>query len=192
LLAFVLSANSLYDCDSSSPIDDFGSQCLSVFRAMGLPSTAVFIRDLPSENKSRQELKKTAISFVSPELPEDCKFYAADTKDDLHKFMWLFKEQHLSCPHWRNQRPYVMSEEACIKPDDSSGLCTLLMSGYLRAHNLSVNQLVHLSGVGDFQLGQIDILKDPFPINERKNSNAMVSEDSGIQVVIHHKFTFTN
>ncbi|BAF28091.1 uncharacterized protein [Oryza sativa Japonica Group] len=183
LLAFVLSANSLYDCDSSSPIDDFGSQCLSVFRAMGLPSTAVFIRDLPSENKSRQELKKTAISFVSPELPEDCKFYAADTKDDLHKFMWLFKEQHLSCPHWRNQRPYVMSEEACIKPDDSSGLCTLLMSGYLRAHNLSVNQLVHLSGVGDFQLGQIDILKDPFPINERKNSNAMVSEDSGIQIV---------
>lgn len=113
MLAFVLSANSLYDCDSSSPIDDFGSQCLSVFRAMGLPSTAVFIRvsfhhkhlscqtlyncyqlpsfnigtcqDLPSENKSRQELKKTAISFVSPELPEDCKFYAADTKDDLHK-----------------------------------------------------------------------------------------------------------
>ncbi|KAG8088568.1 hypothetical protein GUJ93_ZPchr0010g10870 [Zizania palustris] len=51
LLAFVLSANSLYNCDSSSPIDDFGSQCLSVFRAMGLPSTVVFIRDLPSDNK---------------------------------------------------------------------------------------------------------------------------------------------
>uniref|UniRef100_A0A0D3HKT3 Bms1-type G domain-containing protein n=1 Tax=Oryza barthii TaxID=65489 RepID=A0A0D3HKT3_9ORYZ len=138
-----------------------------------LTSCMELAKDLPSENKSRQELKKTAISFVSPELPEDCKFYAADTKDDLHKFMWLFKEQHLSCPHWRNQRPYVMSEEACIKPDDSSGLCTLLVSGYLRAHNLSVNQL----------LGQIDILKDPFPINERKNSNAMDSEDSGIQIV---------
>ncbi|XP_006663372.1 pre-rRNA-processing protein TSR1 homolog [Oryza brachyantha] len=183
LLAFVLSANSLYNCESSSPIDDFGSQCLSVFRAMGLPSTAVFIRDLPSDNKSRQELKKAAISFVSPELPEDCKFYATDTKDDLHKFMWLFKEQHLSSPHWRNQRPYVMSEEASIKRDDSSGLCTLLLSGYLRAHNLSVNQLVHVSGAGDFQLGQIDVLKDPFPINERKNSNAMDSEDGDIQIV---------
>ncbi|KAG8091465.1 hypothetical protein GUJ93_ZPchr0012g21725 [Zizania palustris] len=183
LLAFVVSANSLYNCDSSSPIDEFGSQSLSVFRAMGLPSTAVFIRDLPSDNKSRQELKKTAISFVSPELPEDCKFYAADTKDDLHKFMWLFKEQQLSSPHWRTQRPYVISEEACIKPDDSTGLCTLLVSGYLRAHNLSVNQLVHVTGLGDFQLGQIDVLKDPFPINERKNSNAMDSEDSGVQIV---------
>ncbi|KQK18356.1 hypothetical protein BRADI_1g41930v3 [Brachypodium distachyon] len=183
LLAFVVSANSLYVGDSSSPIDEFGSQCLSVFRAMGLPSTAVFIRDLPSDTKSRQELKKATVSFLSPELPEDTKFYAAETKDDLHKFMWLFKEQHLSSPHWRNQRPYVMSEEASIKPGDSIGLCTLIVSGYLRAHNLSVNQLVHVSGAGDFQLGEIDILKDPFPVSERKKIDAMDSDDNQIQIV---------
>ncbi|OEL20864.1 Pre-rRNA-processing protein TSR1-like protein [Dichanthelium oligosanthes] len=157
LLAFVLPSNSLYSSDSSSPIDDFGSQCLSVFRAMGLPSTAVFIRDLPADNKSRQELKKAATSFLSAELPEDCKFYFADTKDDLHKFMWLFKEQHLSSPHWRNQRPYIMSEQVCIKPNDNTGLCTLLVSGYLRAHNLSVNQLV-----GDL-CQKISYLSCPFP-----------------------------
>ncbi|CAL4895990.1 unnamed protein product [Urochloa decumbens] len=183
LLAFVLPANSLYSSDSSSPIDEFGSQCLSIFRAMGLPSTAVFIRDLPEDNKSRQELKKAAASLLSAELPEDCKFYLADTKDDLHKFMWLFKEQHLSSPHWRNQRPYVMSEQVCIKPDDNTGLCTLLVSGYLRAHNLSVNQLVHVSGAGDFQLGQIDVLKDPYPLSERKSSDVMETEDNGIQIV---------
>jgi hypothetical protein len=28
--------------------------------------------------------------------------------------MRLFKEQHLSAPHWRNQRPYVMSEEVVM------------------------------------------------------------------------------
>ncbi|XBI01376.1 hypothetical protein VPH35_130168 [Triticum aestivum] len=183
LLAFVVSANSLYNSDSGNPIDEFGSQCLSVLRAVGLPSTAVFIRDLPSDTKSKQELKKAAVSFLSPELPEDCRFYAAETKDDLHMFMRLFKEQHLSSPHWRNQRPYVMSEEACIKPGDSMGLCTLLVSGYLRAHNLSVNQLVHVSGAGDFQLGQIDILKDPCPVSERKNSDVMDSDDNQIQII---------
>uniref|UniRef100_A0ACD6ANC2 Uncharacterized protein n=1 Tax=Avena sativa TaxID=4498 RepID=A0ACD6ANC2_AVESA len=114
LLAFVVSANSLCNSDSSSPIDEFGEQCLSVFRAMGLPSTAVLIRDLPSDTKSRQELKKAVVSFVSPELPEDSKFYPAENKEDLHTFMRLFKEQHLSSPHWRNQRPYVMSEEAVM------------------------------------------------------------------------------
>ncbi|KAJ1264343.1 hypothetical protein BS78_09G256100 [Paspalum vaginatum] len=183
LLGFVLPANSLYSNDSSSAIDEFGTQCLSVFRAMGLPSTAVFIRDLPEDNKSRQELKKAATSFLSVELPEDCKFYLADTKDDLHKFVWLFKEQHLSSPHWRNQRPYVMSEQVSINPDDNTGLCTLLVSGYLRAHNLSVNQLVHVSGAGDFQLGQIDVLKDPCPLSERKSSDVMETEENGIQVI---------
>ncbi|KAM0915889.1 hypothetical protein ACQ4PT_010544 [Festuca glaucescens] len=183
LLAFVVSANSLCNNDSSSLIDEFGEQCLSVFRAMGLPSTAVLIRDLPSDTKSRQELKKAVVSFVSPELPEDSKFYPAETKEDLHTFMRLFKEQHLSSPHWRNQRPYVMSDEACIKPGESMGLCTVLVSGYLRTHNLSVNQLVHVSGAGDFQLGQIDVLKDPFPISERKNSDVMDSDDNQIQIV---------
>nr|XP_029118122.1 pre-rRNA-processing protein TSR1 homolog isoform X2 [Elaeis guineensis] len=144
LIAFVVSANSLIDgCESSGLIDAFGMQCLSVFRAIGLPRTAVLIRDLPSDMKRKQELKKMSVSCLSSELPEDCKFYPADTKEDLHKFMWLFKEQHLSSPHWRNQRSYLMSQEVHLEPDDGNpGKCTLLLSGYVRAHSLSVNQLV--------------------------------------------------
>jgi len=44
LIAFVASANSLCEDGSSDYIDPFGAQCLSVFRAIGLPSTVVFIR----------------------------------------------------------------------------------------------------------------------------------------------------
>ncbi|KAK3157868.1 hypothetical protein QOZ80_2AG0129360 [Eleusine coracana subsp. coracana] len=198
LLGFVLSANSLYCSDSSSPIDEFGSQCLSVFRAMGLPSTAVFIRDLPPDSKNRQDLKKAATSFLSAELLEDCKYYLADTKDDLHKFMWLFKEQHLLHLIGEPRDLTIQDVKFCkhdkigiwgwmfcawIESDDSTGLCTLLVSGYLRVHNLSVNQLVHVSGAGDFQLGQIDVLKDPCPVSERKISYIMETEDSGDQIV---------
>ncbi|CAL9115738.1 unnamed protein product [Musa textilis] len=187
LIAFVVSANSLYDgYETSSLIDPFGEQCLSVFRAIGLPSTAVLIRDLPMDMKRKQELKKICISHLASELPEDCKFYPADSKEDLHKFMWLFKEQSLSCPHWRNQRPYLMSQRGraneCIiflEPDESNpGTCTLLLSGYVRAHSLSVNQLVHVSGAGDFQLGRIDVLKDQCPMSERKSSNSMDADDT--------------
>lgn len=32
---------------------------------------------------------------------------------------------------------------------------------------------VHISGVGDFQLCKIDLLKDPFPLNARKEHEAM-------------------
>lgn len=186
LVAFVVSSNSFVDgCEAGNPIDPFGTQCLSVFRAIGLPSTAVFIQDLPNDVKRKQDLKKMIISCLASEFPEECKFYPADTKEEMHKFMWLFKEQHLSAPHWRSQRSYLMAQQVDLEPDDSnSGQCTLLMSGYVRAHCLSVNQLVHVSGAGDFQLSKIDILKDPFPINEKKDRNAMDSDDKiGLQVI---------
>lgn len=35
--------------------------------------------------KRRNDLKKMCISSLTPEFPEDCKFYPADTKDELHK-----------------------------------------------------------------------------------------------------------
>ncbi|KAJ3697066.1 hypothetical protein LUZ61_000771 [Rhynchospora tenuis] len=183
LMAFVVSANSLYDNHSDGLIDPTGAQCLSILRAIGLSSTCVLIRDLPQDLKSKSEAKKVSISSLSSEMPEDCKYYAADTKEELHKFMWLFKEQHLTCPHWRNQRPYIISNEVCFEPDSGiSGTCTLVLSGYLRAHNLSPNQLVQVTGAGDFQLSKVDILKDPFPLNERRGHNLMESEEHMNQI----------
>ncbi|KAH0920860.1 hypothetical protein HID58_020878 [Brassica napus] len=144
LMAFVVSANSPWEENVSSFIDSFGSQCLSVLRSIGLPSTTVLIR-----------------------------------------FMWLFKAQKLTVPHWRSQRPYVVTEKVgMVVSNESSGKCTLLLSGYLRARKLSVNQLVHVSGIGDFQLSELEVLKDPFPLNERKKQNSMELDDSHDEEVL--------
>ncbi|VVA90832.1 unnamed protein product [Arabis nemorensis] len=176
LMAFVASASSPLEGNDSNFIDSFGNQCLSVFRSIGLPSTTVLIRDLPTDSKKKNELKKMCTSQIASEFPEDCKFYPADTRDELHKFMWLFKAQRLTVPHWRSQRPYVVAQKAGMLVDDeSSGKCTLILSGYLRARKLSINQLVHVSGVGDFQLSKIEVLKDP--LIERKKQNSMELDD---------------
>lgn len=47
------------------------------------------VQDLPSDMKKRHEFKKTCISSLTPEFPEDCKFYLADTKDELHKVKFI-------------------------------------------------------------------------------------------------------
>ncbi|KAJ8538175.1 hypothetical protein K7X08_014715 [Anisodus acutangulus] len=168
LIAFVASASSTNEEDCY--IDAFGSHCLSVFRALGLPSTAVLIRDLSGDLKMKNDSKKACASSLASEFPEDCKFYPADTKDELHKFLWIFKEQRLSVPHWRNPRPYLMAQKVDMVADNPiSGKCTLLLSGYIRARSLSVNQLVHITGAGDFQLSKIELLKDPCPLNVRKD-----------------------
>lgn len=178
LIAFVASASSSCEESPSCYIDSFGSQCLSVFRSIGLPSTFVLIRDLPTELKKRQDSKNICMSKLASEFPEDCKFYPADTKDDLHKFIWHSKEQRLIVPHWRNQRPYIMAQTVDMVVDDGNlEKCTMLLTGYLRAHSLSVNQLVHVSGAGDYQLTKIEILKDPFPLNPRKEQDLMDADE---------------
>ncbi|KAG7025259.1 Pre-rRNA-processing protein TSR1-like protein, partial [Cucurbita argyrosperma subsp. argyrosperma] len=85
LIAFVTSASYYIEGSTSLYIDSFGSECLSLLRSLGLPSTAVFIRDLPTDIKKRNDYKKMCISSITSEFPEDCKFYPADTKDELHK-----------------------------------------------------------------------------------------------------------
>uniref|UniRef100_A0A803NAX6 Bms1-type G domain-containing protein n=1 Tax=Chenopodium quinoa TaxID=63459 RepID=A0A803NAX6_CHEQI len=178
LVAFVTSASSPCEGGSSDYIDSFGVQCLSVFKAIGLPSTVVLIRDLPSDLKGRNESKKLCNSSLASEFPEQCKFYPADTKDDLHKFLYILKDQRLKPPHWRNQRAYVASQKLEMLDHDSvSGKCTLCITGYIRALNLSVNQLVHVSGAGDYQLSKIDILRDPYALNPRKEHDTMDADD---------------
>nr|VDD44616.1 unnamed protein product [Brassica oleracea] len=188
LIAFVASANE----DISSLIDSFGSQCLSVLRSIGLPSTAVLIRVyLPSEFKKENKLKKMCasrlasdfMSLISPELSlnDENPYFLV-----CLQFMGLLKAQRLSVPHWRKQRPYVVAQKVGMLVDDKTpGKCTLLLSGYLRARKLSVNQLVHVTGVGDFQLSKVEVLKDPFPLlNERRKQNSMELDDSHDEEVL--------
>ncbi|GAU12824.1 hypothetical protein TSUD_73110 [Trifolium subterraneum] len=172
LLVFVASAKT-----HSPYIDSFGDQCLSVFRSLGLPTTVLFLRDLPTELKQRNERKKICSSSLASEFPEDCKCYPADTKDDLHKFLRLFKEQRLKVPHWRTHRSYLMADKVDVC-DISSDKCTLLLTGYLRGRNLSVNQQVHVSGAGDFRLCKIEVLENPFLLNSRKNEDLMDSDET--------------
>ncbi|KAG2240822.1 hypothetical protein Bca52824_097069, partial [Brassica carinata] len=188
LITFVASAKNV-----SNFIDSFRSRCLSVLRFIGLPSTTVLIRVsslLPfglykGELKKKNDLKKMCASQLASEFPEGCEFDPADTRDELRKFMRLFKEQRLIVPHWRSQRPYVVAEKVgMLVADESSGKCTLLLSGYLRARKLYVNQLVHVSGVGDFQLSEVEVLKDPFPLNERKKQNSMELDDLHDEAVL--------
>lgn len=84
-------------------------------------------------------------------------------------------ELRLSPPVWRNQRPYVVAEKLAFQPSDapsdgpetSGG--TLLLSGYLRARSLRAGQLVHVAGLGDCQLSQIDGPEDPCPVGQHRN-----------------------
>ena len=58
------------------------------------------------------------------------------------------------------------------------------MTGYLRGASLNVDQLVHLPGVGDFQMSQIDEMDDPYPLNvKNKDRRGSKKESSDAEMV---------
>eukprot|EP00252_Welwitschia_mirabilis_P018411 TRINITY_DN4091_c0_g1_i1.p1 TRINITY_DN4091_c0_g1~~TRINITY_DN4091_c0_g1_i1.p1 ORF type:complete len:804 (-),score=185.76 TRINITY_DN4091_c0_g1_i1:137-2548(-) len=169
IIAFVTSANISEGHTSNKYIDTIGEHCLSMFRALGLPSTVGLISDLPADLKKNHVAKKACISSLSEALPEECKIMPADSLDDCQKLIRHLCEKRLAAPQWRNQRPFVVADQVQSSgSEQEKGLCTLILSGYVRSRGLSVNQLVYVPQVGDFQLSQIDVLKDPFRMNERK------------------------
>jgi len=52
---------------------------------------------------------------------------------------------------WRTLRPYFLAEK--YENNDSNGI--LKVYGFLRGKNLNVNNLVHIPGVGDFQIHRV-------------------------------------
>jgi pre-rRNA-processing protein TSR1 len=81
----------------------------------------------------------------------------------------------------------VIAEKLAFQPSDlpsdapqSSG-GSLLVSGYLRARALRAGLLVHVAGLGDCQLAQIDGPEDPCPIGHHRNrtGGAMEVETEG-------------
>lgn len=57
----------------------------------------------------------------------------------------------------------------------SADLGTLIVSGYLRGSSLSANDLIHIPGLGDFQMSQILAPQDPYSMD--KNSKKMESSN---------------
>ena len=55
----------------------------------------------------------------------------------------------------------------------------VLRSGFVRGQNLSANRLVHIPGLGDFQLAKVEKLEDPAPLArkqvlvERENNSGL-------------------
>lgn len=66
-----------------------------------------------------------------------------------------------------------------------------MVTGYLQGLSLSVNRLIHISGLGDFQMLQIDTVDDPYPLDKNKSKKQSGSveidmkDDISVRVLEH-------
>ncbi|XP_060829692.1 pre-rRNA-processing protein TSR1 homolog [Bombus pascuorum] len=181
-ILFIVSATNKSD---NSPryevLDDWGKEIIKPCVAQGLTTPLIALTNVESLHiKKRQDFKSHVQSELSKWLPEE-KVLQLDTPTDAFNVLRRVGTQKQRTVSYRDKRAHLLAEEIKFKcNENSTELGTLMISGYLRNVPLSVNGLVHIPELGDFQMSQIDAPEDPYPMEKklRKHCNAMDDEPS--------------
>eukprot|EP00759_Apiculatamorpha_spiralis_P009813 PhF_6_TR16959/c0_g1_i1/m.25587/K14799/TSR1; pre-rRNA-processing protein TSR1 len=135
-------------------IDDDGRRFVSCINAQGVPTVVVVLQGLRSiaSAKKRHQLAKVHLRYFRSVLPPShIVLHSTDTQEDSEKLWRSLKEITLHPLHWREARPYFLTED--LSYDPSTG--NLLLTGALRGKRLNANQLVHVTNFGTYQLDAI-------------------------------------
>lgn len=153
------------------PVDEWGEKVLALAMAQGMPTPIVAAMDIEGVHpKKRTTEKQNVQKLISKWLPEE-KVMQLDKSSDGLNLLRRIGNQKRNILHHREKRPYMLAEEVEYVPDAEGESGTLKISGYLRGMPLNVNGLVHITGLGDFQMSQIDGLDDPHPLSSGKENN---------------------
>lgn len=153
------------------PVDEWGERVLALSMAQGMPTPTVATMDIEGVHpKKRTSEKQNVQKLISKWLPEE-KVVQLDKSSDGLNLLRRIGNQKRNIIHHREKRPYMLAEEVEFVPDSEGESGTLKITGYLRGMPLNVNGLVHITGLGDFQMSRIDGLEDPHPLNLGKENN---------------------
>ncbi|XP_018333925.1 pre-rRNA-processing protein TSR1 homolog [Agrilus planipennis] len=164
---FVISAAS-ETVFNSEYIDQWGNKLLLSAFAQGLPTPTVVVTDLDSiAPKKRNEQKQAIQKLVSKWFPDEKIMNLGKNVDALNVLRKIGNQKQKNLTY-RDRRTHLVAEKMEFVPeDDHTG--TLKLTGYLRGTPLSANDLVHIIGIGDYQISQIEAPADPFIITKEKN-----------------------
>lgn len=149
-------------------MDKWGEKFLNMALSQGVPTPIVTLMDLESVAPKRRAQVKADVQKRISKYFSDEKLMVLDKTSDGLNMLRRIGGQKRNEVHNKNNRAHVFSERTEFVGD------TLKVSGYLRGIPLSVNSLVHLPGLGTFQMSQIDAANDPMKGADEGSSSEQV------------------
>ncbi|KAK2724579.1 pre-rRNA-processing protein TSR1 homolog [Artemia franciscana] len=168
-------------------MDDTAEIVLNAIMAQGLPTPTGVITGLEKvPQKLRANIKKEFKNKLDTKISSDNDVVVIERENDLAKFLHILGSQKQNSVKQRDVRSHILAENVDfyenVEKDSSVG--TLEVSGYVRYQPLDVNGIVHLPGIGDFQLEKITVFEDPYSLNKRKSKDEMMEDQRVIEILI--------
>lgn len=168
--------------ETDEVIDKAGAKVLNMALTQGLPTPMVCLMDMESINpKKRSQVKTNIQKAVSTVLPDE-KVMQLDKLTDALNLLRRIGGQKRKVTHNRCNRPHMLGERVEYVPSapepgqSERPTGTLKVTGFVRGVPLSVNQLVHIPGLGEFQLESVAFPTDPYRMRKMEDGE-MSSEE---------------
>uniref|UniRef100_A0A1B0B9E2 Pre-rRNA-processing protein TSR1 homolog n=1 Tax=Glossina palpalis gambiensis TaxID=67801 RepID=A0A1B0B9E2_9MUSC len=156
--------------------DKWGHRMYNMMTAQGIPTPIAALMDLESLNpKARIPAKAAAQKFISKLLPKE-KIVQLDTNSDGLNILRRIGGQKKNVLHNRNNRSHLLGDhvEFIDNTESSDQTAELRITGFLRGLPLDVNGLVHIVGLGDFQMSKIVATTDPYKFEKRLEKHVCI------------------
>ncbi|XP_065669773.1 pre-rRNA-processing protein TSR1 homolog isoform X2 [Hydra vulgaris] len=162
----------LFVVPASGLIDESSKNLMTCLITQGLPAHLVAVQGLKEMVIKKQvDAKKRLMKGLGIWFPE-IKLHSIDNSQDAEVVIRLLINKKSKSIHYREHRPYLMAEHLeFVEEDIKENHGTLKVSGFLRGKPLSVNGLIHLPDLGDFQINQIDAPADPYAIKKSRTQS---------------------
>lgn len=176
-LLFVVSAKD--EC-----IDELGVDLLEVLRAQGMCTAVACIQDLESSVKSakQHELRLSWLNSLTYHLASTLhpRLFSSDhfeiRRESVEMLRIISQMAIYEGISWRDTHPYLVAEKTEIIEAENETKMVLRISGRVRGSRaFSVNQIVHIPGIGDFQLSKLSAISTR---RSSKNLNSMQTESN--------------
>ena len=162
-------------------IDQVGVDLLEVFRAQGLCTSVACIQDLETVKPAKQhDLRTSWLNSLTYHLASTLhqrlfSFDHFESKRESAEMMRIICQLPIyDGISWRDVRPYLLAESMELQNGPEP---TLKLVGTIRGSRaLDVNQLLHISGIGDFQMKRMTLLPS-------RRRGAQMEIDSPVSVV---------
>lgn len=151
--------------------DRWSHKILNMAIAQGLPTPIVSLMDLESiAPKKRGQIRTGIQKTITKSLPTE-KCMNLDTNADAFNLLRRIGGQKKNNLYNKSNRPHLLAEVVEYIPEEE----ILKVTGFLRGQPLDVNNLVHVPGLGDFQMSQIDAPNDPYKIEKSRDDENIIN-----------------
>jgi len=154
-------------------------ELFSLLKAQGIPYVLPLVQGLNRQKpKQRGILLKAYERYFRAEFPKSGKPLSIDSDFEADKMWRMLSIRRHALLEWRH-RPYMLAQEINYQPqDDQTGV--LSVTGYLRGERaLHPNRLVHITGVGEFQIERIEAS----PVHRQKERGDAGMENTETQIL---------